>query len=313
MTGPGPRSDGGAADLWGVVLSVGLAAAVAFTPLGEWRPAAILVGLPFVLLVPGYALVSAVFPRAGEAAPSSFSETSWLARLGLSVGGSVVAIAVVGVVLDFTVWGFRRTAVLSGLSLVTLAATAFAFYRRRRTPADARVSLRFSTIRSRTRDAVTGGGVVGIALSVLVVVAAAGAVGVVARDSTPSSNVTAFYVLGENAAGDLRADSQPKRLTAGEPATVGIGVDVRGPESFEGRVVGSLERVSVDGDSVRVRRSRELVRFPVRVEAGGSVVDRHVIRPSMTGERLRLTYRLYRTDDRSPVRQVHVWTTVTAA
>ncbi|WP_135301881.1 DUF1616 domain-containing protein [Haloarcula amylovorans] len=314
MTGSGSgRGGGGAADLWGVILSVALAVIVAFSPLVEWRPAAIFVGLPFVLLVPGYALVSAVFPRAGEAAPGSFSGTSWLARLGLSVGGSVVAIAVVGVVLDFTVWGFQRTAVLAGLCLVTLAATALAFYRRRRIPADTRVTLHFSTVRSRARHAVAGEGAVGVLLTALVVVAAVGAVGVVAQDSMPSADVTAFYVLGENAAGDLRADSQPKQLTAGEPATVGIGVGVRGPKAFDGTVVGRLERVSVDGDSVRVRRSQELARFPVQVGAGESVIERHTIRPSMTGERLRLTYRLYRAGDQSPARQVHVWTTVSAA
>jgi len=109
-----------AADLWAVVASVVLVAAVVFSPAGTVRPLAIAVGLPFVLVVPGYALVSAVFPRAGETASLS-SGTSWLARLGLSVVGSVVAVALVGGVLDFTVWGFQRTPVVAGLCLFTLA------------------------------------------------------------------------------------------------------------------------------------------------------------------------------------------------
>ncbi len=135
--GPVPRTD-----LLAIVASVVLVVAIVFTPLGEVRPFALVVGLPFVLLGPGYALVSVVFPRAGETGAGS--EMSWLARLVLSVAGSVVAVAVVGIALDFTVWGFQRGAVVGSLSALTLAATVLAWYRRRVSSRSAKATTRVS-------------------------------------------------------------------------------------------------------------------------------------------------------------------------
>ncbi|MBX0322130.1 DUF1616 domain-containing protein [Halomicroarcula sp. F13] len=295
------------ADLLLVVASVVLVGVVAFSPAGEWTPLAIVVGIPFVLLVPGYALVSAVFPRAGETAPGATARTSWLARLGLSVGGSVVAVAVVGGVLEFTVWGFQRPAVVAGLCLVTLGATAVAWARRRRVPADVRAGTDLGSVRDWTVAAVTDEGALGIALTVLVLVAGVGAVGVVAQEATDTAGVTEFYLLGENDSGELRAGDHPTELTVGDPTTVGIGVGARGPDGFEGTVVGRLERVTVENDTVTVTDAEELVRFPVSVAAGESTVTRHTVRPTTAGDDLRLTYRLYRSGAQSPVRQVHVW------
>ena len=129
------------------------AAGVAFTPLGAWRPFAVVGGLPFVLLVPGYAIVSAVFPRAGEAAPNA-EQTSWTARLGLSVAASCIAIALVGGVLDFTVWGFERTAVVVGLSVVTLGATAIAWFLLRASGTEPRIRVTAEAREPERADAV---------------------------------------------------------------------------------------------------------------------------------------------------------------
>jgi uncharacterized membrane protein len=300
------------ADLLVTVASIPLVAGIVFTPLGEWRPLAVAVGLPFVLLVPGYALVSAVFPRAGDVISESATGTSWTARLGLSIAGSGIAIALVSGVLDITIWGFERTAVVIGLSAFTLAATAVAWYRRRLLSTTDQAGADFDAIRSRTRSIAVGDGVVGVALTIIVLVTAAGAVGVVADQSTGTASVTEFYVLGENESGDLVAESYPSNVTVGEPTTVGIGVGTSG-SGFDGRVVTTLERVTVDGDTVRVGESRELDRFDVRVSAGETNVTRQTVRPSMAGERLRLTVRLYRNGTDSAIRQVHVWLTVRPA
>ncbi|PAU85583.1 hypothetical protein CK500_02660 [Halorubrum salipaludis] len=312
MSNVGGNSRPRTADLFAVVASVLLAIGVAFTPLGEWRPIAVAFGLPFVLLVPGYALVSAVFPRAGETAPRSEGQTSWTARLGLSVAASTVTVALVGVALDFTVWGFGRTAVVVGLSVVTLGATSLAWYRRRRLPVTAQAGASVDAVRARVRSVALGDGLAGVALTLVVLVAAVGAVGVVADESTGTASVTEFYVLGEDGSGDLVAGSYPSNATAGEPTTLGVGVGTLRSD-FDGRVVVSLERVTVEGDAVSVDESRELDRFDVRVSAGETNVTRRTVRPRTVGERLRLTARLYRDGSDSPVRQVHVWLTVRPA
>ncbi len=298
------------ADLGAVVVAVALVALVVFSPLGSVRTVAVVVGLPFVLLVPGYALVSAVFPGAGETAPTPAATTSWLGRLGLSVGGSVVAVAAVGGILDFTIWGFQREAIVTGLSLFTLAATGVAWYRRVQLPVDQRAGTTVASLSDRTRSVVVGEGPAGLLLTLVVLVSAAGAVGVVAQESTQRGAVTEFYVLGENESGALVADDYPSEATVGEPTTVGIGLGAT-EGSFEGTVVASLERVTREGDRVRIRDSRRLDQFNVTVGAGETTVRRHTVQPPFAGERLRLTYRLYRQGADTPLRQVHIWLTVT--
>ena len=300
------------ADLIGVVASVAVALLVVFSPLGDWRPLAVVVGLPFVLLVPGYALVSAAFPRAGELSPGSDRRTSWLARLGLSVAGSGIAIAVVGGVLDFTVWGFQRSAVVAGLSAFTLLSVGAAWYRRRRlSPAD-RAGVGFDAVRSRTRSIAVGGGVGSVLLTLLVVVALVGAVGVVANESADDGSVVELYVLGEDESGELVAGAYPSTVTVGEPVTVGVGVGTTDAD-FNGRVVATLERVSVDGETVTVRESTRLGTVDVQVSAGETAITRQTVQPSMAGDRLRMTYRLYRGESDTAFRQVHFWVTVESA
>ena len=296
------------ADLLAVVAGVVLVLAVVFTPLGEWRPLALVVGLPFVLLGPGYAIVSAVFPRTGEtgAGPG----TAWLARLVLSVGGSVVAIAVVGVTLDFTVWGFQRDAVVGALVALTLAATVVAWYRRRQVPVEIRAGADVAAIRERTLATLVGDGPAGVVLTLLVVAVAAGSVAVVAEDSTSSDAVTEFYILGQDESGELVADNYPTNLTVGEPTTVGIGVGTTRLRGLDGTVVASLERVNVNGESVTITESRQLGSFDVSVASGETVVRRHTVQPPMAGERLRLTYRLYESGSDSTFRRVQIWLSV---
>ena len=299
------------ADLLAVGTTALLAVAVAFTPAGEFRPLAIVVGVPFVLLVPGYALVSAVFPRAAETAPSS--DMSWLGRLGLSVGGSVVAVAVVAGALDFTIWGFQRGPVVLGLAAVSLAGLAVAWYRRRTLPAEVRAGATTAAVGHRTRSLVVGSSWVSTLLTIVVVVAAAGAVGVVAQDTTETGTVTEFYILGQNDAGELVAGSYPENVTAGEPTTVGIGVGTTETDGFSGTVVASLERVTVAGNATRITQSQQLGSFDVQVAAGERTVRRHTVQPSLTGERLRLTYRLYERGSDSPLRRVQIWLAVESA
>jgi len=310
MTDSGAVGRTSVADLVAVVVAVALVSLVVFSPVGSVPAVAIAVGLPFALLVPGYALVSAVFPEAGETAPTPGSDTSWVGRLGLSVGGSVVAVALVGGVLDFTVWGFQREAVVVGLCLVTLAATAVAWYRRAALPVQRRAGTDAAAVAARMRSVVVGDGTAGTLLTLVVLLSAAGAVGVVAQESTEPGVVTEFYVLGETDSGELVAGAYPSEATVGEPTTVGIGVGTTGPRAFEGTVVVSLERVTREGDTVWINESRRLDEFGVQVQPGERTERRHTVQPPFAGERLRLTYRLYQQGADSPLRQVHVWLTV---
>jgi len=254
------------ADLGAVAVGVFVLAAVVFTSLGEWRLLAIAVTLPIVLLAPGYALVAAVFPEAGETVPSG-GVTSWIARLVLSAAASIIAITIVGIALDFSVWGFRRDAVIAGLGALTLAASALAWVRRRRLPDSTAAGLSTTDLWARLQALPAGETPVGALLTVLVLAAAVGAVAVVAEDSQSAGAVTEFYVLGPDDSGELVAGSSPATCTAGTPATGGVGVGTTRAGGFDGRVVVTLERIAIEDGATRVTERQRLGAFDIAVAA----------------------------------------------
>jgi uncharacterized membrane protein len=286
------------ADLLAVVVAAALVAVSAAVPGVRETPLRILLGLPFVLLVPGYALAAALFPE-GEA-------DGRLGWLPLSVGGSVVAVTAVSLALEVT-WGFDFGPVVAGLVVLTVAAAGVAWVRRGRPtrPSAFAVDLR------RALSALGGGSALSVALTLIVVLTTIGAAGVVLTESTESAAVTELYVLGERPDGSLSAGAYPTNLTVGEPARYVVGAGTEG-ERLDGSIVVTLRQAAPDGG---VRGERSVVdRFAVDVDAGESRRIEHAVTPRAAGTQ-RLTYRLYRGDpaSTSAVREVHVWVDVAEA
>lgn len=81
-------------------------------------------GAIFVLWLPGYSLIKALFPSGATNEKSSGSLDS-VERIALSMGLSLALVPMVGLLLNYTPWGIRLTPiVLSLLALTTVFATA---------------------------------------------------------------------------------------------------------------------------------------------------------------------------------------------
>lgn len=70
-------------------------------------------GSLFVLYLPGYALIEALYPRGDELEP--------LERVALSIGLSLAIVPLVGLILNYTPWGIRLTPITISLALLTEA------------------------------------------------------------------------------------------------------------------------------------------------------------------------------------------------
>jgi uncharacterized membrane protein len=81
-------------------------------------------GSLFVLFLPGYSLVEALYPRGEELSP--------LERLALSIGLSLALVPLVGLVLNYTPWGIRLNPIMVSLSLLTLGLLSASAYRKYR-------------------------------------------------------------------------------------------------------------------------------------------------------------------------------------
>lgn len=81
-----------------------------------------ILGSLFILYLPGYALIEALYPRGDELEP--------LERLALSIGLSLALVPLIGLILNYTPWGIRLTPITISLALLTEALIVYALFRK---------------------------------------------------------------------------------------------------------------------------------------------------------------------------------------
>lgn len=79
-------------------------------------------GSLFVLYLPGFALIEALYPKREDLQP--------LERLALSIGLSLSLVPLVGLVLNYTLWGIRLAPIFVSLAFLTIALGAVAVARK---------------------------------------------------------------------------------------------------------------------------------------------------------------------------------------
>lgn len=293
-------------DLLAVVCWLALVGGAALLPGLQGTPVVPALSVPFLLVGPGYAVVAALFPER-----TAGRQLGVPGRLVLSFGASVGVVVTVGLLLDFSVFGFARLPVLSGVAALTLAAVGVALWRRRRVAEPA--GLTPSTAREWV-DRAVGTTPLDAALSGAVVVAvliAAGAVyGLPAADPTPQE----AYLLTPGPDGPV-ADDYPQQLRIGEPVTLILGAESGTDDSTPVTAVVSLQRTELRNGEVVVTERTELRRLAFTEPAGGTAQVEHTVTPTRAGD-LRLAYGVYFGPGEptgEPDRRLTLQVTVTAA
>ncbi|NHN46440.1 DUF1616 domain-containing protein [Halostella sp. JP-L12] len=322
------------ADLAAVVGLVALTNIAVLTPVVRETPLRVVVGLPFVLFIPGYAFIAALFPEAGEP-PVDEDDTDadgriermadrgidGIERVALSFGLSIAIVPLIGLVLNFTPWGIRLVPVLLSVTGFTLAATAVAAQRRLALPEDERFRVPYrawlAAGRSELFSPDTRADAVLNVVLVLSLILAVGSVGYAVAVPQQGESFSEFYLLTENETGELVADGYPSNVTSGESEelVVGVGNHEHEPTTYE--VVVQLQRVETTNNSTQVLEREDLTRFSTgEIDHNETWHHKHNVSPTMTGEGLRLTYMLYR--DEAPdeptvetaYRELHLWVNV---
>ncbi len=108
---------------------------VLIPPLNEISPIRIILGLPLVLFLPGYALIAALFPRKDD--------LDGIERVALSFGLSIAITPLLGLGLNYTPFGIRLTPILIVLSVFTIALAIGAWVRRSWIPEEDRFVVAF--------------------------------------------------------------------------------------------------------------------------------------------------------------------------
>ena len=280
---------------------------VAYAGIGGRLRVALVV--PLVVFLPGYVLVSALFPEGGDEGMQTFDTTrndagytiGGAVRVALAATLSVAIVPMIAAISNFTPWGVRLHPILYGTVVFTVLVGIIAFVRRLRVPTERRYSPGFSgTLFSSTGR--TGGGLtmalnVGIVISFLLL---ASSVGFAVFNPPQGETSTEFYAQTNKVNGNTNTMYQTDLASDG--VTVNIHNHER--ETTQYTVVAILQRV--DGGSVTDQS--QFAKKQVTVDSGQKKQVTLTGDPAFTGENVRVQLYLYKgSASGQPYRGARIW------
>jgi uncharacterized membrane protein len=188
-----------------------------YIPILNATPIRYVLSIPFVLFIPGYCLIAALFPRE--------KDFSILERIALSIGFSMVIVSLIGLGLTFTPDGIWLNPIIFSLILFTFVSVIIAYIRRAFVKYEDRFRIPFSKFQGTIRKGIfpIGGGrmdhILGVLLLFVIIIAIITTFYVIVfpQEGRPFSE---FYILGEN----QTATNYPNLTIAGQNYPIYIGV-----------------------------------------------------------------------------------------
>ena len=174
----------------------------------------IILGLPFILFIPGYVLLFALYPT-----KKTEEGIDVIERFALSFGISIVIVALIGFGLNYMPEGIQLGTSLLALFLFIIGFGSIALYRWFETTPDERYTISISLNLSLKKSESKVDKAFTIILAISIILATATFVYVLAAPKRVEQS-TEFYLLGPT--GKLMG--YPRNLSVGEIATVSIGI-----------------------------------------------------------------------------------------
>ncbi len=248
----------------------------------------LLVSLPAALLIPGYFIQLAFFPRQDDLDGAE--------RLALSFGLSVALIPQIMIVLDFLPWGIQTLPLLVAFSAASLAGALAAALRLARLPQDLRfrlnININFNTRQIVKREKTQRLLISLLGAALLLGAVSAAAILVSARQGEP---FTEFYLLNP----DNLADRFPRQARLGESLSFQVGL--RSQEN-----TAKTYRIEI--------KQAEQVLFaagPLSLAPGEAIELPVAFTPLAAGKDVPIDFYLYQDSDPAPYRSLRLWLEIT--
>lgn len=282
-------------DLKMVFIFLIIAAAFIFVPgLNDTllRP---LFGFTLVLFVPGYVMISAIYP--GK------SDIGGIERAVLSFAASICVVPLLGFILNFTSWGVTLSPVAAATLLFTIVFALIAHKRRLDLPDGERFSIDFMGALREARAYLLprGEGRTDRALTLLLLVTLAITIGTAAYIVTlpnTGDHFTEFYLLGPNGT----ANNYTTKFYLGDQKPITIGI-----ANHEQRDMGYDLIVHLDNDT----NSTNLYEEHLTLADNQTLEKPIMIQPDRAGTNMKLVFDLYSDGNMTaPYRETYLWINV---
>jgi uncharacterized membrane protein len=258
---------------------------VLIPPLNEISPIRIILGLPLVLFLSGYALIATLFIRKDD--------LDGIERVALSFGLSIAITPLLGLALNYTPFGIRLTPILIVLSVFTISFAIGAYVRRSKIPEEDSFVVDFGAFFKSIELFKATDTKIGTALKVILIISIALAICMTVYVTiTPkqSEKFTEFYVLDQN----RMAEDYPTNLTVGEEEEV-----ITGIVNHEYAPVNYQLEVRLNGELTGEKS--------IELNHNETWEDPFTFRATRAGEDQKLEFLLYKERVKEVYRSLHLW------
>ena len=251
-----------------------------------------ILGLPFVLFIPGYVLIAALFPKKGD--------LDSIERIALSFGLSIAVVPLIGLGLNFTPFGIRLIPILISLCIYSIGLIFVTEYRRRQLPEEQRFTVPFYKIyQDIIIDVKTPRSKIDNILTIILIFSIILAIGtLIYVITTPKigEKFTEFYILNSTTG---KADNYPNILKLNNSTTLLIGI-----VNHEYSLVNYTIQIDLDKN---ILTSEQL-----RLNHNDTWEKNMTFIPNKNGTDMKLGFLLFKENNfTNPYRDLHLWVNVT--
>ncbi len=253
-------------------------------------------GILLVLFLPGYALTGAIFPAK--------KDIEGIERALISLGLSIAIVPIMGLVLNYTIWGIQEITLLTSLSIFILLMCAIAYHRRSLLPEEEAFEVPFKAffLRMKTEILKKPESKIDRVFAVILVLSTlASVVGLAHIVGNPKEreHFTEFYILGAN----KTADGYPTDLVLGKNGMVIVGI-----VNHEYRPVDYTMELRLENQSLPLPKDQKQISLAHNM----SWIEPVTFTPPFRGNNMKLEFLLFNeTEKKTPYRNLHIWINVT--
>jgi len=253
-------------------------------------------GILLVLFLPGYALTGAIFPAK--------KDIEGIERAVISLGLSIAIVPIMGLVLNYTIWGIQEITLLTSLSIFILLMCAIAYHRRSLLPEEEAFEVPFKAffLRMKTEIMKKPESKIDRVFAVILVLSTlASVVGLAHIIGNPKEreHFTEFYILGAN----KTADGYPADLILGKNGMVIVGI-----VNHEYRPVDYTMELRLENQSLPLPKDQKQISLAHNM----SWIEPVTFTPPFKGNNMKLEFLLFNENEKqTPYRNLHIWINVT--
>jgi uncharacterized membrane protein len=172
----------------------------------------LIIGLPFLLFIPGYILIFALFPT-----KKTDKGIDILERIALSFGLSLAIVTLIGLALNYTPQGIRLEPILLSIIFFIMSVGSIGVYRWIKTTLDERFTISINILLPQSEHTLDKALLLLLITSIIIATASFIYIGI-----TPptAEKFTEFYLLGSEGT----AEKYLRNISVGENATVIVGI-----------------------------------------------------------------------------------------